>query len=103
MKLDRNENPDGRQKYALLNLRRTTLTLEEIRQKVTEALGPGVLQFGDNDTTAFFVLKLKDKYAGPALESYADAAEADDEFDYAKDVRELARRARTHPEQKKPD
>lgn len=102
MKLDRNTNPDGRQKYALLRLRNTDLSREEIRTRVTEALGGGVLQFGDNDETAFFVIKLKDKYAADALHAYARAAYADDP-EYADEITALAFKSADHPSKKKPN
>lgn len=56
MKLDRNINPDGRGKYALINLRRNTI----------EWGGP-------TPEEQFFVLKLKDEFAAPALRAYAAA------------------------------
>lgn len=103
MQLDRNANPDGRQKYALLNLRRTDLSLEEIRERVNTALGGQVLQFGDNDETEFFVIKLKDRYAASALAAYATSAALDGETEYAEQVLALSRKARAHPLSKKPD
>lgn len=53
MKLDRNINPDGKGKYALINLR-------------TNQVQWG----GDNQ---FFVIKYKDEFAAPALRAYAMA------------------------------
>lgn len=102
MKLDRNINPDGRGKYALLNLRRTDLSLAEIRLKVGEVVGGQVLQFGNTSDTAFFVIKLKDKYAGPALHAYAEAARADDE-EYAAEIDALAQAADRRIPKRKPD
>lgn len=55
MKLDRKINKDGTGKYALINL----------RTNMIEWGGPG---------GGFFVIKLHDKFAAPALEAYADAA-----------------------------
>lgn len=103
MKLDRNINKDGRGKYALLNLRRTNLSLDEIQKRVTEALGGQVIQFGDNDQTEFFVIKLKDAYAAEALFAYADAAEIGGDLEYAEEIRALANKADTHPLKKFPD
>lgn len=54
MKLDRNVNPDGRGKYALINLRNNTVC------------------WGGDDQ--FFVIKYKDAFAAPALYAYAEAA-----------------------------
>lgn len=56
MKLDRNINPCGRGKYALINLRTNQV------------------QWGGDDQ--FFVIKYKDQFAGPALAAYAKAVEA---------------------------
>ena len=103
MKLDRNINPDGRGKYALLNLRDTDLRLDEIKVRLTEALGPGVLEFGDNDQTEFFVIKLKDKYAAEALATYASKAREDGQAEYAAEIMELALKAQHHPCLKRPD
>jgi alpha-D-ribose 1-methylphosphonate 5-triphosphate synthase subunit PhnG len=92
MKLDRNINPERRGKYALLKLRNTGMPLADIRFKITQEIGAGVLQFGDNDDTEFFVIKLKDKYAGAALHAYAEAAKADD-MEYAAEIDALAQNA----------
>lgn len=75
MKMDRNINPDGRGKYALLNLR-------------TNQVQWGLV--GEEDE--FFVIKLKDKYARDALLAYARAAYADD-IDWSMEVADLAERA----------
>lgn len=56
MRLDRNINPDGRGKYALINLRTNKV----------EWGGPTAEE-------QFFVLKLKDEFAAPALRAYAEA------------------------------
>lgn len=53
MKLDRHINPDGRGKYALINLRTNKV------------------EWGGDDQ--FFVLKYKDKFAVAALKAYAAA------------------------------
>lgn len=55
MKLDRNTNPDGRGKYALINLRDNTV------------------QWGNEPGGQFFVLKYKDLFVYPALLAYAKA------------------------------
>jgi len=85
MKLDRNINPDGRGKYALLNLRKNTI------------------EWGDTQQDEFFVIKLKDRYAAEALYAYALEAE-DDDAEYAGEVRKLADRAGPrHPLCRRPD
>lgn len=86
MKLDRNVNPNGLGKYALLNLR-------------TNKIEWGAV--GDPDE--FFVIKLKDKCAAAALESYADMAELFGMVEWSTEVRELAARASKHPQAKLPD
>lgn len=54
MRLDRNLNPDGKGKYAIINLRTNRV----------EWGGPNA---------QFFVIKYKDKFAVPALKAYAQA------------------------------
>lgn len=103
MKLDRNLNPDGRGKYALLKLRRQftpfSPELQECANKLKEA---GLLDFGDSPESDFFVIRLKDKYAAPALGAYAAAALRDDP-EYAEEIFTLAGMAAAHPNQKLPD
>jgi hypothetical protein len=103
MKLDRNINPDGRGKYALLKLRRQatpfTPELQECAEKLRAA---GLLDFGETPDTDFFVIRLKDKYAAPALIGYAAAASVDDK-EYADEILDLAAKATRHPNKKRPD
>lgn len=103
MKLDRNINPDGRGKYALINLRRTDKSLEEIRELVNVALESPCVQFGDNDETEFFVIKLKDKYAAAALREYAHQAMCDENTEYATEIYKLADKSEEHRNKKRPD
>lgn len=103
MKLDRNINPDGRGKYALLKLRRQEKPFPPACQDAANTLKDfGLLDFGDTPETDFFVIRLKDKYAAPALAAYAYAAMRDDP-EYAAEVSELARMAAKHPNPKQPD
>jgi hypothetical protein len=103
MKLDRNINPDGRGKYALINLRKTAVPLEVIAMAVTPGLHtPLPVELGDTPESEFFIIKLKDKYAAPALIAYAQAAREDDE-EYANEILALADRANNHPLRKMPD
>ncbi len=103
-KLDRNTTPDKRGKYAVLKLRRQTKgfspDLQVAAQKLRDA---GLLDFGDDPEKEFFVIRLRDIYAEPALAAYAQAAKADGETEYAKDISALAQRAREHPHKHKPD
>ncbi len=98
MKLDRNINADGRGKYALIKLR-------------TSPIQPGTgmatvdmkdVDFGDTPETDFFVIRLKDKYAAPALAAYAGAAICDDP-EYAGQVYDLALAAAMVKNQRRPD
>ncbi len=59
MKLDRNINPNGKGKYALINLRTNQV------------------QWGTEPNGQFFVIKYKDKFAEPALRAYAAACMAE--------------------------
>ncbi len=85
MKLDRNINPDGRGKYALIKLREL------------------YIDHGDTPDTEFFVIRLKDKYAEAALRAYADAAIIDGESEWGLEVGALAAKAAAHPNKRKPD
>lgn len=83
MKLDRNTNPDGRGKYALIQMRELkpeqasalcdvpTLPLGEYcTVKIpTKAIRTGAESPGDQ----FFVIKYKDRFAAAALNAYARA------------------------------
>jgi hypothetical protein len=103
MKLDRNipENK-GRGKYAILKLRnidapRDTSTYANYAPRIQEALRLleklGILDWGEAGTDAeFFLIRLKDEFSTPALMAYAAAAE-DLDFEYASEVREMARRS----------
>lgn len=57
MKLDRNNNPTGKGKYALLNMRTNKV------------------EYGDE--CQFFVIKYKDQFAEAALRAYAHAVRAE--------------------------
>ena|SRR5688572_9022049 len=111
MKLDRNVNDDGLGKYALLLLRR----LADCREGTFGTLSPPVedavkvlereriLDWGRAGTESeFFLIRLKDRYAAPALRAYAAAAEADDP-EWAAEVRNMAERAEASPWQQSPD
>lgn len=108
MKLDRN---NGRGKYAIINLRKLDAhegdprpTSDEVRAAVGVLENAGLIEYGEPGTeNEFFVLMLKDKYAGGALYMYANEAAYDD-GEYAGDVRRLSTRAgRNSPWCKKPD
>ena len=76
MRLVRNTSPDLKGKYALLNL------------------GKNTIEYGlPNTKEEFFVIKLKDKFALPALLAYAEAVKETGDYEYAADITALANRA----------
>jgi hypothetical protein len=115
MKMDRNlpENA-GAGKYAVINLRKLrelcpgATTFEQFSPGVTEALRVldevGALEWGrTGEPDEFFLIKLKDRNAYPALNAYANSAEPHD-AEWAAEVRELAERSGMHsPWCKEPD
>lgn len=107
MRLDRNSNSDGRGKYALLKLRKIEGAYPSEENRVNDAVKTlersGVLDWGDDDDSEFFVIRLKDINAEEALLAYADSAE-DHDKEFASEVRDLASRAgRNHPLCQEPD
>lgn len=100
MKLDRNISKEpGRCKYALIKLRGIVLSVPEIRAAVNAAVSGAtnprdVVDFGDTPETEFFVIRLKDIYAEPALRAYAEAAFKLGDIEYAGEVRALAQKAK---------
>lgn len=108
MKLDRNINPSGKGKYALINLRKVPSdphTPQDLAMSILD--NPECVEFGKvGDPDEFWVIKLKDRYAEPALSAYADAIECDRDGDaeYAEEVGILADRSgMNHPLCKRPD
>jgi hypothetical protein len=102
MKLDRNLGI-GRGKYALIKLRDDNLHFVEDDHGSESVFVPSrSVDFGSSPNTEFFVIRLKDKYAAPALFAYADAAQLDD-AEYAEEIRELARQADHFPHKHQPD
>ena len=114
MKMDRNENPDGTGKYAVINLRRLDHlcghvgTFQRWTPQVAQALKTleevGCLEWGRTGADdEFFLIKLKDRHAGAALTAYAQHAEMFDQV-WAREVHELAARSGLmHPLCKTPD
>lgn len=119
MKLDRNVNPDGAQpagetsrlpnggKYALVNLRKLPGGQPRTAADLAALIlaHPDCVEFGAaGGDGEFFVVKLKDRYAEPALFAYAGAARANDDGEFAADVEEMARRSGArHPLCRRPD
>ena len=109
MKLDRNITNPRRGKYALIKLRPTSLgpiignehhEANPARTRVDVL--KSAIDFGDTDSSDFFVIRLKDKYAAKALRAYANAAAKDDP-EYADEVYALALKSSEHPNRKMPD
>lgn len=102
MKLDRNVNATGMGKYALLKLRNVEMTADVVAAfDLLQA--KGILDWGDKPETEFFVIRLKDMYAAPALHNYAVAAYPNDP-EYALEIEHMAERAGSnHPNCKRPD
>lgn len=103
MKLDRDNNTDGLGKYAVLNLRKLDELCHgdgpfqrwtpEVANTLKTLDDVGAIDWGrTGEKDEFFVLKLRDKYAGHALRQYAHVASRDD-LEYAHAVLELASRA----------
>jgi len=109
MKMDRNINPGGTGKYAIVNLRRL-LAMEgsddhkEARIALEALERVGVLEWGMvGEADEFFLIKLKDQHAMDALMAYHASAYRDDP-EFADEVRQMALRSGPfHPLCKKPD
>lgn len=87
MRLDRNINSDGMCKYSI------------IEHQKNDRIEHGL----PNTENEFFVIKLKDKNAFPALKAYADSVKNEDP-EFAKEVMELANRSGMYnPNCKNPD
>lgn len=108
MKLDRNVNGDGEGKYALILKRNLSALSDGVRPQAEESLrflkSIGVLDDSRvGDDGEFFVIRLRDKYAGDALASYSMAAMHDD-VEYASEIGDMSARAgMNHPACKAPD
>lgn len=108
MRLDRNINPSGKGKYALINLRKITTnptTAEDLAAAILA--NPESVEFGTVGTPdEFWLIKLKDQYAANALFGYAAAIAVDREGNaqYRAEVMEMAHRSGPlHPLCKRPD
>ena len=107
MKLDRNTNPSGLGKYALVLLRKLhglpSMMAHPITHERSFIVPEEAFDTGSMDDTKFFVIRLRDKYAGPALRAYARAATGDGNIEYANEILDLALIAERHPNKKRPD
>lgn len=111
MKLDRSTNHTGIGKYDLVRNRRVAEIMRDggpLTAEVEAALAvlkrAGVLDDAIvGEPGEFFVIRLKDIYAGDALAAYAASAMADD-LEYAQEVASMAGRAGMNsPWCKRPD
>lgn len=103
MKLDRNITNPRRGKYALIKLRDATVKRAPVEgEPAMVMVEESAVDFGESEETDFFVIRLKDKYAAPALAAYAMAAYRDD-GEYALEVLNLAKAAAENPHQRQPD
>jgi hypothetical protein len=105
MKLDRNINPDGKGKYALIKLRMVDEGCEEVTSfgvHVAWHFPDEAIDFGRGGED-FFVIRLKDRFAEAALRAYAQEAREWGDFEYAREIEGLADAARDHPNKKTPD
>lgn len=104
MKLDRNINPDGLGKYAVISLR----DKPEIQEVVMGEVDGAWISADDFDDGSpgsdgeWFLLRLKDAGAAAALEAYARFYD-DHDPEWADECRKLAERARNHPNRKLAD
>ena len=108
MKLDRNINRTGKGKYALINLRKIPGDPDTPQRLAASILEhPECVEFGSvGSPDEFWLIKLKDRYAGDALMCYANSVNRDPTGDkeYAREVMALANRSGTaHPLCKRPD
>lgn len=108
MKLDRNLNADGEGKYGLI-LKRPLRALGPAQYAAAIHALAQLAELGVYDDSVvgdpgeFFVIRLKDVYAGTALQSYADEAR-DVDPEYAAEIDEMVNRAgRCSPFCKTPD
>lgn len=105
MKLDRNLNPSGKGKYAVINLRKIPGDPRNAQDLAAAILAnPECVEFGAaGSPDEFWVLKLKDEHAGAALSAYAGHALPKDP-EYAAEVVDLMQRSgRLSPFCKSPD
>lgn len=104
MLLDRNDNPSGKGKYALIKLREIEgdpRTAEELAAAILK--NPQCVDWGiRHSDSEFFVLRLKDENAPAALHAYALKAFEKDE-EWGRQVLMMACRSERHPGKKAPD
>lgn len=96
MKLDRNINPYGTGKYAIVNMRAYLNAPDphgELQEAFAKLQDAGIIDLGAQGTESeFFLIKLKDRNAYPALVSYATSASSTDP-EWAQEVADMALRS----------
>jgi hypothetical protein len=103
MKLDRNISKNHVGKYALVCLRKVPVGQPVYSPDGTQVtIDLSAVDFGEKPDSEFFVIRLKDQYAAPALKAYAKAC-AHDDPEFSKEVLQLAHKAQHHPAKRKPD
>jgi hypothetical protein len=103
MRLDRNINANGLGKYALIKLRSSgELTPALLEDGAKFVIDPDHVDFGDSPDSDFFVIRIKDKCALPALRAYAEAA-MDDDPEFAMEVLALAEKSEALQDKRMPD
>lgn len=100
MKMDRDINPDGRGKYALVLMRNTppagTIKHHVVKFALFMLWKMGMIDFGRVGTPSeFFLIRLRDKFAYRALKGYQEAIALDPKPDdeYAQSVSEMMERS----------
>lgn len=105
MRLDRNTNGNGKGKYALIKLREipgNPSTPEELAAAILA--NPACVDWGERHSDGeFFLIRLKDRFAPPALHAYSKAAAEGGLDQFSLDVYAMALRAENHPGKKTPD
>lgn len=102
MRLDRNTNPDGRGKYALIKLREDNVLHQlQVPNMVTVPVLASAIDLGNTPETEFFVIRLKDKNAANALRAYAVSCRTDDP-EFANEVHTLALKAQSYHRKQRP-
>lgn len=104
MKLDRNTNPDGRGKYALIKLRDNPIAgfggnVGGVPNCV--AVKESAIDYGNTPETEFFVIRLADKFAANALHAYAISCKVEDP-EFSQEVLDLANRAAAYEPKQMP-
>lgn len=108
MKLDRNINPDGRGKYALVKMREVpsdsdgSQKANEIREALSTLARHGCLDYGDAKENDFFVLRLRDVGAAHALRAYAEFFRNTDP-EWFDEIKALADKSYARFDRKMPD